>query len=88
MQEDIVARAVWNPLTKEEEDAVHLESIKILEHVGIKVTSQQVLRMLKKVRGLSLSSEKPIGEEWRIAKPLLCSNPSIFNHLFVFTPQR
>jgi len=44
---DIVARAVWNPLTKEEEDEVHLESLKILEQVGIKVTSQSVLSMFK-----------------------------------------
>lgn len=34
---------------------------------------------------LSITS---VGKERRIAKPLSCSNPSIFNHLFVFTPQR
>ena len=41
-----MAKAVLNPLTKEQEDAVHAESIKILEKVGIKVTSESVLRML------------------------------------------
>jgi trimethylamine--corrinoid protein Co-methyltransferase len=42
-----LARALFNPLTKEQEDAVHLESIKILERVGIKVTSPMVLGMLR-----------------------------------------
>jgi len=42
-----LAKAVFNPLTKEQEDAVHLESIKILEEVGIKVTSEKVLKMLE-----------------------------------------
>jgi trimethylamine--corrinoid protein Co-methyltransferase len=43
-----LARAVLNPLTKEQEDAIHAESIRILESVGIKVTSESVLDMLKK----------------------------------------
>lgn len=42
-----MARAVFNPLTKEQEDAVHLESIRILEQVGIKVTSDSTLKMLE-----------------------------------------
>lgn len=42
-----MARAVLNPLTREQEDAVHLESIRVLETVGIKVTSASVLKMLK-----------------------------------------
>jgi trimethylamine--corrinoid protein Co-methyltransferase len=42
-----VARAVLNPLTREQEDTVHEESIKILEQVGIKVMSEPVLRMLE-----------------------------------------
>ena len=42
-----MAKAVFNPLTKEQEGAVHLESIKILEEVGIKVTSEKVLKMLE-----------------------------------------
>jgi trimethylamine--corrinoid protein Co-methyltransferase len=42
-----MARAVWNPLTKEEEDEIHLESLKILQQIGIKVTSQTVLSMFK-----------------------------------------
>ena len=41
-----MARAHLNPLTREEEDAVHEESIRILEQVGIKVVSQSVLSML------------------------------------------
>jgi trimethylamine:corrinoid methyltransferase-like protein len=41
-----MSRAVWNPLSKEQEDAVHAESIRILEEVGIKVTSSSVLKML------------------------------------------
>jgi len=44
-----LARAVLNPLTKEEEDIVHSESIRILEEIGIKVTSSEVLLMLKDV---------------------------------------
>lgn len=42
-----MAKAVFNPLTKEQEEAVHLESLRILERVGIKVTSPSVLEMLK-----------------------------------------
>jgi len=42
-----LAKSVFSPLSKEQEDAVHLESIKILEEVGIKVTSEKVLKMLE-----------------------------------------
>ncbi len=42
-----MAKAVYEPLTREQEDAVHEESIKILEEVGIKVTSPPVLKMLR-----------------------------------------
>jgi len=42
-----LSKAVYNPLSREQEDAVHLESIRILEDVGIKVTSHKVLSMLK-----------------------------------------
>ncbi len=42
-----MARALLNPLTKEEEDTVHSESIRILEEIGVKVTSQDVLALLK-----------------------------------------
>ncbi|MFY9606476.1 MAG: trimethylamine methyltransferase family protein [Thermoplasmata archaeon] len=42
-----MARAVFNPLTSEEEEVVHNESIKILEEVGIKVTSPEVLSILE-----------------------------------------
>jgi|GEM_PF-147696 len=41
-----MASAVLNLLTREEEDTVHNESIKILEQVGIKVMSGPVLKML------------------------------------------
>jgi len=42
-----LSKAVFNPLNREQEDAVHQESIRILEEVGIKVTSHRVLAMLK-----------------------------------------
>lgn len=42
-----MARAVYEPLAHEQEDAVHDESIRILEEVGIKVTSPQVLKLLQ-----------------------------------------
>jgi trimethylamine--corrinoid protein Co-methyltransferase len=41
-----LSRALWDPLSKEQEDAVHSESIRILEEIGIKVTSSSVLDML------------------------------------------
>ena len=42
-----MARAVFNPLTNEQEDHVHQTSIRILNEVGIKVTSKSVLALLK-----------------------------------------
>ncbi len=42
-----MSRAVFNPLSKEHEDAVHQESLRILAEVGIKVTSHSVLAMLR-----------------------------------------
>jgi trimethylamine--corrinoid protein Co-methyltransferase len=42
-----LARAVFNPLTSEQEDHVHQTSIRILNEVGIKVTSRSVLALLK-----------------------------------------
>lgn len=42
-----MARAVMNPLSKEQEDSIHGESIRILETIGIKVTSEMVLGMLR-----------------------------------------
>ncbi len=41
-----MGRAVFEPLSRGEEDQVHAESIRILEQVGIKVTSGKVLAML------------------------------------------
>ena len=42
-----MANAAFNPLTSEQEEAVHTTSIRILEEIGIKVTSRSVLSMLK-----------------------------------------
>ena len=42
-----MAKAVFDPLTREQENVVHSESIKILEEVGIKVTSPSLLKMLE-----------------------------------------
>lgn len=42
-----MAKAVFRPLSKEQEDQVHVESLRILEKVGIKVTSEKVLKQLK-----------------------------------------
>jgi trimethylamine--corrinoid protein Co-methyltransferase len=42
-----LANAVFNPLTREQEDIVHETSIRILEKVGIRVTSRSVMGMLK-----------------------------------------
>jgi len=42
-----LAKAVFNPLTSEQENVVHETSIRILEKVGIKVTSKPVLGILK-----------------------------------------
>jgi trimethylamine--corrinoid protein Co-methyltransferase len=42
-----LAKAFFRPLTAEQEHAVHLESIRILETIGVKVSSPNVLRMFK-----------------------------------------
>ncbi len=42
-----MAKAVFSPLTSEQEDQVHESSIRILEEIGIKVTSKTVMAMLK-----------------------------------------
>lgn len=41
-----MSRAIWDPLSREQEDAIHAESIRILEDIGIKVTSSSVLAIL------------------------------------------
>ena len=51
-----MSKSVFNPLSKEHEDAVHEESIRILEEVGIKVTSQRALAMLK-AKGASVDEK-------------------------------
>jgi trimethylamine--corrinoid protein Co-methyltransferase len=56
-----VSRAVFDPLSKEQEDAVHLDSIRILEEVGIKVMSPGVLTMLKE-HGASVDERAQIAK--------------------------
>ena len=56
-----MARAVYNPLTREEEETVHDESIRILEQVGIKVTSTGVLSMLEE-HGASVDKKNQVAK--------------------------
>lgn len=46
-----MSKASFRPLTSEQEEQVHSESIRILEQVGVKVTSPQVLKMFKEHGG-------------------------------------
>ena len=54
-----MALSHWNPLSKDEEDEVHLESLKILSEIGIKVTSQRVISMFKD-QGASVDARSQI----------------------------
>ena len=54
-----MAKAVFNPLTSEQEDLVHETSIRILQEVGIKVTSRSVLEMLKE-NGASVDEARSV----------------------------
>lgn len=54
-----MSKAVFNPLSREQEDAVHAESVRILEEVGIKVTSAGVLAMLK-AQGASVDERSQV----------------------------
>lgn len=54
-----MSRAVFDPLSREHEDLVHQESIRILETVGIKIGSQRVLAMLK-AQGASVDERSQI----------------------------
>ena len=54
-----MAKAVFNPLSKENEDAIHLESVRILHEIGVKVTSDSVVRMLRDA-GASVDSKTQI----------------------------
>jgi trimethylamine--corrinoid protein Co-methyltransferase len=56
-----LAKAVFSPLTSEQEDLVHESSIRILEEVGIKVTSKPVLAMLKE-HGASIDEKRAIAK--------------------------
>ncbi|OGS42463.1 MAG: hypothetical protein A3K67_04195 [Euryarchaeota archaeon RBG_16_62_10] len=73
-----MARAVLNPLNKEDEEAVHRESIRILEQVGIKVTSDSVLRMLED-HGAAVSREAQVAKlPERMVKDALAKAPKEF----------
>jgi trimethylamine--corrinoid protein Co-methyltransferase len=73
-----LARAVFNPLSKEQEDAVHLESIRILEEVGIKVTSESTLRMLED-HGANVDHKNQIARlSEQIVKAALAKAPKEF----------
>ena len=73
-----LSRAVWNPLSKEQEDAVHNESIRILEEVGIKVTSSQVLSMLRD-HGATVDSKTQVAKlSERMVKDALSKAPKEF----------
>ncbi len=54
-----MANAVFNPLTSEQENIVHETSIRILERVGVKVTSKPVIGMLKD-NGAEVDEKKEI----------------------------
>ena len=56
-----LAKAVFSPLTSEQEDLVHESSIRILEEVGIKVTSENVMSMLKE-HGASVDEKAQIAK--------------------------
>ncbi len=74
----LMARAILNPLTREEEDAVHEESIKILEQVGIKVMSEPVLKMLAK-HGAQVDLRTKIAKlSERLVKEALANAPKEF----------
>ena len=73
-----MARAVLNPLTREEEDTVHEESIKILEQVGIKVMSDPVLEMLAE-HGADVDTKTKIARlSERMVKDALARAPKEF----------
>jgi trimethylamine--corrinoid protein Co-methyltransferase len=75
---DILSRALWNPLSKEQEDAVHAESIRILEEVGVKVTSSSVLDMLGE-HGAAIDSKTQIAKvSERMVKEALSRAPKEF----------
>ncbi|MGQ9588254.1 MAG: trimethylamine methyltransferase family protein [Thermoplasmata archaeon] len=73
-----MAKAVFYPLTKEQEEAVHVESIRILEDVGIKVTSSDVLSLLES-HGASVDRRAQIAKiPERLVKEALSRAPKEF----------
>ncbi len=73
-----MAKAVLNPLTREEEDAVHSESVKILEQVGIKVMSGAVLKMLGD-HGAQIEEKSKVARlSERMVKDALAKTPKEF----------
>ena len=56
-----MSKAVFSPLTSEQEDLVQQSSIRILEEVGIKVTSKPVLTMLGE-HGASIDEKSEIAK--------------------------
>ncbi len=73
-----MARAVWDPLTREQEDAVHSESVRILEEVGIKVTSPRVLSMLAE-SGAEVDAKAQLAKvPERMVKDALAAAPKEF----------
>ncbi len=73
-----MARAILNPLTREQEDTVHEESIKILEQVGIKVMSERVLRMLVEHGAKADHDSKVVKLSERMVKEALAKAPKEF----------
>jgi len=73
-----LAKAVFNPLTKDEEETVHTESIRILEQVGIKVTSEEILSILKD-HGVDVDARSQIAKiPERLVKEALARAPKEF----------
>ncbi|OGS42974.1 MAG: hypothetical protein A3K76_01420 [Euryarchaeota archaeon RBG_13_57_23] len=73
-----MARAVLNPLAKEQEDAIHAESIRILETVGIKVTSEMVLEMLRDAGAVVDMKTQVVRISESLVKEALAKSPKEF----------
>lgn len=73
-----MAKAVFNPLTREQEDIVHEESLKILGQVGIKVMSDRVLEMLSE-NGAEVEEKSKVAKlSERLVKEALVKAPKEF----------
>ena len=73
-----MARAFFDPLTKEEENTVHRESIRILEEVGIKVTSPTVFSMLRDHGAKAAEKNQVLYIPERMVKEALSKAPREF----------